>query len=251
MHWYTKTGEPCYEIRAKNGSMRPTTLRDARKLGLVPSVTTVLSVIAKPQLEVWKVKQGILAALTLERNPDESDESFIARVLRDSQEQARQAADEGTRIHDAIECYYKGRAVPAQYLPHVEAVKGEIARLFPHVDDWIAERSFSHPQGFGGKVDLHSPSTGIVIDFKGKDGDFSDGKRIAYDQHLQLSAYRVGLGFGLREAVCANVFVSRTHPGAVTSHVWSSDDMRDGLDVFEAALSLWKCINRYDSSQAY
>lgn len=249
MHWYTKTGEPCYEIRAKNGSMRPTTLRDARKLGLVPSVTTVLSVIAKPQLEVWKVKQGILAALTLERNPDESDESFIARVLRDSQEQARQAAEEGTRIHDAIESFYKVRAVPAQYLPHVEAVKREIALLFPHVHDWVAERSFAHALGFGGKVDLHSPSTGIVIDFKGKDGDFSDCKRLAYDQHWQLAPYQYGLELPLTE--CANVFVSRTHPGAVTSHVWSSDDMRDGLDVFEAALSLWKCINRYDSSQAY
>lgn len=249
MHWYTKTGDPCYEVRAKNGSMRTTTLRDARKLCLVPSVTTVLSVIAKPQLEAWKVKQSILAALTLERNHDEADESFIARVLRDSQEQARQAAEEGTRIHDAIECYYKGRAVPAQYLPHVEAVKGEIARQFPCVDDWVAERSFAHSLGFGGKIDLHSPSTGIVIDFKGKDGDFSDGKRLAYDQHWQLAPYQYGLGLTL--AVCANVFVSRTHPGAVTSHVWSIDDVREGWDVFEAALSLWKSINKYDPSQAY
>ena len=35
-HYYTKEGAPCYEVEAKNGQMRPTTLRDARKLSLVP-----------------------------------------------------------------------------------------------------------------------------------------------------------------------------------------------------------------------
>ena len=47
--------------------------------------------------------------------------------------------------------------------------KAELRRLFPDVDDWRAEDSFGHESGFGGKVDLHSPSTGIVVDYKGKD----------------------------------------------------------------------------------
>lgn len=245
-HWYTKDGVPFYTVPAANGAERAVTLRDARKISAVPSVTTVLQVLAKPQLEVWKVRQGILAALTLPRMDGENDDAYLARVLDDSREQAKLAAEEGTRIHDAIELSFKGARVPDAYLPHVEAVRAEIGRLFPGVTDWIAEKSFAHTIGYGGKVDLHSPSTGIVIDHKGKDGDFSDGKKLAYDQHYQLAPYQTGLA--LSANVCANIFVSRTHPGKVASHVWSVDDIADGMGVFADALRLWKRLRKYDPS---
>jgi len=50
------------------GEPRPTTLRDARKLGLLPSVTNILNVIAKPELTAWLQEQAVMAALTLPRN---------------------------------------------------------------------------------------------------------------------------------------------------------------------------------------
>lgn len=245
-HWYDVNGVPRYTIVGANGKERATTLRDARKDGLLPSVTTVLSVIDKPQLTAWKVRQGILAALTLPRLPEEPEPDYLRRIMDDSQQQAQNAADEGTRIHDAIECDFLGRAYPERYQPHVAAVMAKVAELFPGVVDWIAERSFAHPSGYGGKVDLHSPTTGIVIDYKGKDGDFTDGKRLAYDQHWQLAAYQNGLG--LKRAPCANLFVSRTHPGKVASHVWPSGDIEEGLNVFLCALSLWKSLKGYDPS---
>lgn len=245
-HWYSRDGKPAYEVRAQSGLMRATTLADARKLNLCPSVTTVLSVLAKPALETWKVKQGILAALTLPKNPDESEDAYLARILCDSGEQAKAAAEEGTRIHDACEAAMQGRFFPTNYVPHVDAVKAELRRLFPKVNDWVAERSFGSPLGYGGKVDLHSPSTGIVVDYKGKDGDFSDGKKLAYDQHYQLAAYQQGLR--LPRNVCANLFVSRTHPGKVASHVWTESSMDEGWRVFQAALEVWKALRRYDPS---
>lgn len=245
-HWYRKTGEPAYEIEAKGGGLRAVTLRDARTLGLVPSVTTVLSVIDKPALTSWKVDQGIMAALTLPKLEGEADREYLARIKADSGQQAKDAADEGTRIHDAIEAHFKGKPVPDKYGPHVVAVVEELARIFPGVTDWVAEKSFGSPLGYGGKVDLHSPSTGITVDHKGKDGDFTDGKKLAYDQHWQLAPYQAGLGFNAGPA--ANIFVSRTHPGAVTSHVWSPDDMAHGLQVFMAALGLWKAIKKFDPS---
>jgi len=243
-HWYTRSGAPCYTVPAANGTPRGTTLRDARKLSLVPSVTTVLQCIAKPQLETWKVKQGILAALTLPRAASESEDAYLARILDDSKQQAKAAAEEGSRIHDAIECHFLGRAFPERYQPHVEGVRAEIARLFPGIVDWIVESSFAHPSGYGGKIDLHSPSTGIVIDHKGKDGDFADKKKLAYDQHFQLAAYQYGKG--LKRAPCANLFFSRTHPGKVASHVWPTGDITEGLSVFLCALSLWKAIKGFD-----
>lgn len=245
-HWYSQDGKPAYEVKAANGSLRATTLRDARKFGYVPSVTTVLGVLAKPALETWKVRQGILAALTLPRNPDEPEDAWLGRVLSDSGEQAKKAAEEGARIHDQIERHFKGLVVEARYRPHVAGVIAELGRLFPDVDDWEAESSFAHESGFGGKVDLHSPSTGIVVDHKGKDGDFSDGKKLAYDQHWQLAAYQRGLE--LPRNVCANLFFSRTHPGACAGHVWSTEEIEDGWRVFEATLTAWKCLRKYNGA---
>jgi len=243
-HWYDRQGKPCYEQPTQKGGLRATNLRDARKLGLVPSVTTVLSVIDKPALGTWKVKQGILAALTLPRQPDESEDAWLARILTDSGEQAKAAAEEGTRIHDQCERALKGLSVIEDYRPHVEGVKACLAELFPDVTDWVPEQSFAHPLGYGGKVDLHSPSTGIVVDYKGKDGDFTGGKKLAYDQHWQLAAYQVGLG--LPRAPCANIFVSRTHPGCVAHHVWSAEDVEQGWRVFSAALGLWTHLKGFN-----
>lgn len=242
-HWYLPDGSPFFEVKAKDGHMRSVTIRDARKVKAVPSVTTVLSVIAKPGLEAWKVRQGIMAALTLPRRPYEEEAEWLHRVGEDAKAQAKAAAEEGSHIHAALEADRRGQPYPERYQPHVAAVRAEIAKLFLHVTDWVPEVRFAHPDGFGGMCDLHSPSTGACLDYKGKDGDFADGKQLAYDQHWQLAGYQRGLK--LREAPCASIFVSRTHPGKVASHMWGIEDMHEGQRVFDAALALWKAVKHY------
>ena len=54
-HWYLPDGTPFHEvIRADGNGTRSTTLRDARKVNALPSVTNTLSVLAKPSLDAWK-----------------------------------------------------------------------------------------------------------------------------------------------------------------------------------------------------
>ena len=85
------------------GEPRPTTLRDARKLGLLPSVTNILGVIAKPELTAWLQEQAVMAALTLPRMAGESEDAFAKRVVADSQTTRDGAADFGTAFHDGAE----------------------------------------------------------------------------------------------------------------------------------------------------
>ena len=87
-HWYTRQGSPMYTVPSKkDGTPRNTTLRDARELNLVPSVTTILNVAAKPALTAWLQEQAILAALTLPRQPEEAESAWLKRVVQDSKQQ--------------------------------------------------------------------------------------------------------------------------------------------------------------------
>jgi hypothetical protein len=109
-HWYTRDGVPQYTVPSKkDGSPRATTLRDARTMNLVPSVTTVLNVAAKPALLAWLQQQVLLAALTLPRRPDEPEKEYIDRIINDSKEQGRSAADAGTDIHASIQGFYENK----------------------------------------------------------------------------------------------------------------------------------------------
>jgi len=249
VHWYNATdGSPQYTVKAKDGSDRPTTLRDARKMNLVPSVTTVMKIMAKPGLDVWKNEQLLLAAMTLPRKETETEKEFIARIVADSKETGKQAAEKGTRIHESIEKWYAGE----RNVEHVDTAKAFEKAVFEHFkthpdQKWLTEIAFASPMGFGGKVDLHSvEGLGIVVDAKTKDFG-PDDKVDAYDEMLmQLAAYRYGLE--IPHARCANVFASRTHPGLIKIVEWSEEDLAKGWEMFQCLLRFWKIKNNFGVS---
>jgi hypothetical protein len=241
-HWYTRDGVPRYTVIGKNGKERNTTLRDARTESLVPSVTTVLNVMAKPALIQWLQKQVLLAALTLPRREEEPEEDYIDRIMSDSKEQGRSAADAGTDIHASIQGFYEGKVL-TRHEAHVKGTVAALDAIFGQ-QPWIAERAFGHSHGFGGKCDLHSiVGDGIVADIKTK--EFTDKDKVdAYDDHLmQLAAYRVGLG--IPKARCANVFVSRSVPGLVVVKEWSEEDLARGWQMFCALLQFWQLKHQH------
>lgn len=238
--YYFPDGKPAYEVQGAKGMVKPD-IRHAKKLGLVPSVTTIIAEAAKPGLEHWKIQQGILAALTLPKIEGEPLDAFAERAMRDSKEQAKKAAEKGTAIHAAIQDYYEtcmlqGEGVDDYVVATVEAVRTKYGSL-----EWRPEQSFAS-NGFGGKVDLNAVlgvgHCGYVLDFKSK--EFADTeKKLAWDEHcIQLSAYREGLG--IPKAKCANVFVSVNNPGLVHIHEWTEDELQRGWSMFQALLSYWQ-----------
>jgi hypothetical protein len=235
-HWYARDGTPAYTVQGSKG-VRSTTLKDARKFNLVPSVTTIIGVASRPGLELWKQRQLLLAALTLPKINSESEDEYIDRIIRDAKEEGKAAADAGTDIHASIESFYRGEVVSTNNF-HVKGVVDALSSTFgPQA--WIPERSFAHELGYGGKVDLHCPE--IVVDVKTKE---NLDKVEAYDEHkMQLAAYRVGLG--IPSARCANVFVSRAHPGMVTVIEHSEDDLKKGFEMFTHLLKFWQISKGY------
>jgi hypothetical protein len=238
-HWYDQEGLPAYTVIGKNGKERPTTLRDARQMDLVPSVTTIIRVAAAPGLENWKIDQALLSALTLPKNEEESLDNFMRRAKRDAKEQAIQAAAKGTQIHANIEAGFESGVETDSYL----AVRDTLNELFPS-NNWVAEDSFCSPLGYGGKIDLYSEQ-GVFVDFKTKENiEGKDPSKLVYDEHgMQLSAYAQGMEVNSPERV--SVFIDRNNPKIVLAHVWDRDTHNKHLEMFRSLLNYWMLSKNY------
>ena len=204
-HWYTKEGTPAYTTIGKTGE-RATTLRDARKEGLLPSVTTIINLMSKPALSSWLQQQVLLAALTLPRESNEPEQEWLKRVMSDSKATGREAAERGTAIHNIIQGYFEQMYLPEKPV-YLDAIDSTLKSAFGS-QLWLSEKSFGHHLGYGGKCDLMAKpmnGQGFVVDFKTKDTDL-DKVDIYFEHELQLAAYREGLN--LPNARCAILFVN-------------------------------------------
>lgn len=252
-HWYTKDAQACYELPKKDGSgMKVPTLADARKLNLLPSVTTILKIMAKPELQKWIVEQAVLSVLTTPRNEGEQLDAFIQRVLHDEkiQDQEAQAArDKGVAIHDAMERYFTGQDVPEELRPWIMPAAEAVGKY----GEVVAAEKILVGKGFAGKTDLiqKAPLFWWVWDFK-TSKKLPDPKKGAWKEHrLQLAAYAnaflrtidTGLipeGTPIRTANC---YISTTEQGQFViceNGPWSFD-----WEAFEHLLRVWQWDNQY------
>jgi hypothetical protein len=236
-HFYLPNGDTAYRIVGKNGKERNTTVKDAREHGLLPSVTTIIGCASKGEgLQRWLQEQAILAALTLPRLEGESEEDWLSRVVADSKETAKQAAERGTQIHGVIEAFYEGIYIP-ELPPYVRAVESAINEHFGS-QLWISEKSFAYG-GFGGKCDLVAKS-GFVVDFKTTEKDL-DKLDYFFDHQMQLSAYRQG--FEMPKARCAIVYVNALQNKAKLVEI-PEDDLRIGWECFTHLLAFYRAKNK-------
>jgi hypothetical protein len=241
-HWYTQMGEPAYEVpnKSRPGEMRPTTKRDARTLNLSPSVSAIAGILAAPALERWKLSQQLLCSVDLPRASDEGDQAWMDRVTALYIERTTKARDLGTLVHGCIERRLADEAYNPAYAKHV-------AGALEAVDEWCGmdglsvEKSFAHPLGYGGRVDIHK--RGFVADFKTKEFTEAELPR-TWDNHaIQLAAYREGLG--MSSARCAIIYVSTSVPGLTHLVELSQDELERGWDIFELQVQLWQIVNNY------
>ncbi len=264
-HWYAPTGEPMHTVIAKgNGLPRPTTLADARKLNLLPSVTTILKLLDKPALTAWKVEQAVLACLSSPRNDGEELDAFVTRILsteRVQDQEGQIARDRGTEIHDALEAFFASGvpAVPnADIWPWIEPACLAIRRQFGA--SVVATEKILVGDGYAGKADLITLHGQVywLADYKTTKKLPDPKKGGAWSEHrLQLAAYakafklllnRAGPG-GLEvssetQIRTANVYISTLEQGAfsICEH---EDWLPAYTNGFSPLVSHWQWANNY------
>jgi len=247
-HWYDKDGSPQYEVESKLGSMRSTTLRDARKFEWVPSVSTIWKdVVAAPGLNRYYQEQLFnVMVVQFDRGYSIGDEQaipFKRRVFALAKEHAMKAAERGTHIHNLLEQQLLTGKCGSKDPNEIHMVMQTIIKMKEVCgdQDWKVEKSFAHPMGYGGKIDVYSDEW--VVDFKTK--ELVEGKKPdMYDSYgVQLAAYNHGVGGGRK---LLNLFISVSSPGYVVDYEWEERERL--FSMFEAALNLWKLTKRYDAS---
>lgn len=246
-HWYTRQGLPMHTVMGKTtGRPRPTNITDARKLDLLPSVTSITGILRKPALERWKMEQAVLAALTTPRLVAETEDAFVERVLNVEKQQeaeAETARNLGTDIHAAIQGMLAGEQVPDELKVYVEAARTELAKFDGFSRDQCETEKVVIGNGYAGRTDLivSQPEYVLVVDFK----TCKTIPKHPYPENgLQLGAY---LGAGEikpeREWRGANIFISTTEPGKAVTMM--HQNLPVAYETFLLMLEVWKWLNNF------
>lgn len=253
-HWYTADGKPAHSQPKKDGDGdRATTIADAKKLSLLPSVTSILGIFDKPALMSWKEEQIATAAVKTPRAEKEETRNWVRRVKEAAYQQVSDAADLGKDIHAALEAAMKG-----------EEWNTELKLYVTPVLAWFADKKITivstekvlanTKHGYAGTSDVLFTwgKSGIgVIDYKTR--KTKEGEKVtAYDgQALQLAAYAAAewgeAALDPKRCLNANIFVSTTEPGRfdVVKHANPAAD----FEAFAHACALWRYLKGYDPRQ--
>jgi hypothetical protein len=256
-HWYDRTGMQVATVLSSDLKEIKPTLRQARKLDLVPGVTTIIKEAHKEQLVMYRERQVLLASLTLGRKMSETDDDFISRIMRDAKEAAFQAADKGSQIHARVEHGLHSRESGDEW---VLAVREQLSSLYDGDSTaWRCERPCVHPYGYGTKSDLSLDVTQAdlhsgdirriqwVVDMKTKDGNLDNVTQLYIEHSQQLAATAHALE--MPNANGAILYVSRTEPTAKLV-IATQEEMEHGWATFCALLNYWQVKNKYAPSWA-
>lgn len=244
-HWYCHDGTPRYEVKAKDGHLRPATLADARKLHLLPSPTGIIGgTLAKPGLVNWQIMEGIKAVVTAPDLPGEMLDGKIKRVLdaKEHEEESAFARDLGTDTHTLIAhdlCWAGKEPIQEAAFPIAKAAC-----------DWLAAQGFQtkHKElsvakkelGYGGKIDRVVENTRRVL------VDFKTAKKLPdrgawFDHLIQTGAYAQLMPE--IDQTCV-VYLSTTEPGKLS--FFFRTDWQQDAETFNHLFAVWRAMKDFD-----
>jgi len=251
-HWYRSDGTPVHTLPSPNGQgRRPTTIDDARRMRLFPSVTSILNILAKPGLESWKLTQVALASLRTPKQLGESENYWCRRVRNAAFDQVEKAADLGSAIHAALEQGMNGEPYNPELSVYVEPViRWKESTGIEIVEREIRIVNLNH--GFAGTADVlfRYGTNGIgILDYKTR--KTKPGVEVsAYDaQAMQLASYAATYWAeeNIHRVVGANVFISSTEPGRM--EVVKHANLIRHWEAFKRLAGVWRHLNDYDPRQ--
>lgn len=256
--WYDQNGAPVNEVPYADPEkgLRPTTLADARKLGLLPSVTSVIAIKAKPAINQWRENNLLLQALTLDKPKDTDLGEWAKEIVRQWEEENAKGKDLGSLVHRLIERVLRFENFDDLDIPEREKYIEAIAKLqtgdrLKNADKLKveeSERSFVNKNhAFAGTIDFLGYFEGkrSIIDFKTQ--GVKNGEVAIYrDWLMQLAAYYYGAFNPQNDALeLINIVFSTTKPGEYFIIRWPREEIAPAWVAFQASLALWRWEHKF------
>lgn len=267
-HWYTQEGTPRHTMKCKPGAKNPTrntTIKDARNLHLLPSVSAYTKMLSAPALDYYKADQLAQACYESPAIHKETYAEWFPKMMEASKAGMGDAAQAGTAIHNAIEQYY---TEPLLYEPYpvtfrgittssdefVQPVAAKLTELgvnVLHAEKTVVNTAY----GYAGTADVifSSGEHYGVLDFKTKNTTKGRPIKDVETYPLQIAAYIAahwGEDFDYPiggQALGYSVYISRTEVGRVDVKTWSYEELLESWAAFKNCLSLWRWRNKYDA----
>lgn len=255
-HWYYPDGRPLHTVKAKDGSERNTTKRDARKLGLFPSVTTITKVIANPSLDRWKQTQMLNACVSYPIQSGDELADYEFRMRQHAQKKMVDARAFGSLFHSAIDELNKTGFLTEEY----EEVKPYVQHYLQWTRDLRIQfidtefTAVNTKLGYAGQVDALAVVDGklTLLDYKTQDVKTDTNGELKpnyYDSWIwQLAAYKNAdwPSKPKRITQVMSVVLCSQAPCYPITKVWSLDELNDAWRVFQAANQIWQLTNKFD-----
>jgi hypothetical protein len=310
IHWYASdktralgidkdAGESVWEVPDAKGNMTQNfDIRHAKKYALCPGVTGVNGMLAKPGLVIWGENNTALGGVYGEDGETvDPTNSLAARLFRGEIDEkaytyqcrsrkgeiGAKAADRGSEIHDVLEQYIKHGSDKNH--PYVKLLVQELSKIrraakaagykFPARTSFIAEGSFFHPRGFGGRTDLvipcksedpSKPDLLYVCDYKTRDFTEDDVKTAVEKnkewarrgkpgrpwfgrkleprdtEPLQIAANIAGQAGieGTAHHLGCNIYLSRTQEKRAFTVGYTTDQLATAWETFTCLLTVWQ-----------
>ena len=266
-HWYSHLGEPIdlvpYADAAKRLAkgephLREPTLADARKYGLLPSVSLMANQEPMPPPLMNWFRNLYVDATIAAYVPGMTNEEMKAAVAAKCGEIEEASAQRGTELHAAIQRDLAGDPYAPDDPIAVKAILGvrqwiESLRLTA----WYSERATARASiGLGGTIDFAASDPNaasiVIADFKSKVSESSFAKLKEW-KHLPKKYLRQLAGYQLisnDEADAFYVLVISQTTGEVRPIEIPEDRMVWARKSFMANFEAWVLANEYDPRTA-
>jgi len=237
-HYYQVNPDGSVEARYDAG------LREARKQCYYVSPTTLWKATrANGSLANWLKDQLIRAFFTTPRRLNEEDKDYAQRLDTIAQSTGKEAAEFGTRVHDAIE-HYPSIPTDQDVLWHFEQYRTWHEENITDIissEKMIANKSI----GVAGRCDriaVHKKYGPVVIDIKTQ--NVKEGKKPqAWDSwapQLAFYAKTEQLNGVLTETpYCINIVLDSNGKYKLTEFVWTPEEVEWAYLQFLATAWLW------------
>jgi len=252
--WYSQDGKSIEDTMGRNGSLRAVTLRDARKPDnqWIPSVTSIIAILAKPQLERWKMEQVAGAGYDIDQQMEAiSKEEYLERTLKLSSERMSEAREKGSDVHGEIDRFLMEGSTKT-YIGSSPHVKGAVDAL---IDSGLAKyplvvekpfTAFVDSVWVAGKCDLHFPEHKIIWDWKTTSKPCDGSTPLGYDEHvIQLAAYSMALFGSLERGINCFVSTAPGNEGRTEIVEWLEEEMERGWEIYKHLFHLWCLQKKY------